>query len=69
LDRGGHVRFRDDWKIAGTMDRFDGQVDVEIRPVQMPGALELDVQQVPDTRFLEPRDVFERQEVLTIADE
>jgi hypothetical protein len=61
-------RSADEWKKLRVVDGFNCQIDIEIGPVKMVGALQFDVYQLPDTCFSKPRKVRERQETLFVSD-
>lgn len=50
-------------------DGFHREVDIEVRPVQMMCARELNVRDLSHGGITEPRKVLERHEQLTLADE
>jgi len=43
---------------------LDGEVDVEVRPVEVSGVGPLDIQDMVHGRALEPREVCEAEEIL-----
>jgi hypothetical protein len=50
-------------------DGFHGEIDVEIRPVQVMWTRKLDVRDLANGRLAEPGKVPERYEHLSLADE
>jgi len=50
-------------------DRFDRQINVEVRPVQMLVARQLDPRDFCNGSLFEPRKLFEGHEELLLADE
>jgi hypothetical protein len=51
------------------IERLDGQIDVQVRPVQVMWRGELDVRELPDRGVPEPREILERQKPFAFADE
>jgi hypothetical protein len=48
--------------------RFDGKIDVQLRPIEMMRTGELDVQQLADRRVTKPGEIVERKEVFHLID-
>ena len=51
------------------LDRFDGEIDIEVWPVQVMRAGKFDVRDRRDRRFLEPWKSPERKEQFALTDE
>lgn len=57
------------WKGFRMQDRFDGKIDIEIRPMEMMGGRQLDIREFANGRFPEPRELVERNKEFLIVDE
>ena len=51
------------------LDGLDREVDVQVRPIQMMRARQLDVRDCPDRCVTKPRELFKRDEQLALAHE
>jgi hypothetical protein len=51
------------------LDRLDGEVNIEVWPVQMAWMRKRHVEKLPDRRVLEPREYLERKKQLARVDD
>jgi hypothetical protein len=66
----GRTLYPADQRVAGeAVQRIDRQIDIELRPVQVSRARQLDARQLPYGRIAKPRKVLERNEPLALADQ
>ena len=49
------------------LQRIQAQINIQIRPMNMVGRYELDVQYAMDARVTEPREIIVRQKVLFVV--
>jgi hypothetical protein len=50
-------------------DRFHSEIDVQVRPVQVMRARQLDVRDLSDGSLAEPREFLERHEQFALSNE
>lgn len=58
----GWFHSADEREAFRMLKRFNGQINVQVRPVEMMRLRKLDTEQLPDGNIFEPREVFERHE-------
>ena len=57
------------WKSFRVFDGFYTQIYIQIRPIEVPGRRLLNVKNVPNRNFFEPREILIREKKFPLTDE
>jgi len=63
----GWLHSTDERKAFRVIERFNGQIDIKIRPVEMMRLRKLDMEQLSDGHIFEPGEMFERYKEFPVS--